>query len=326
MGKIENLPDDDQLLNALDDEKYIKEAEELERKAMEGMDDFPFDPEDEQRRFRAIFEELRERGLLTEEEEQQVFGDSGYLDLGYGIEQTTASNEKIENNRDNDIKNSKNNEKITRIGERQGEEADRKRKIGNTWKKITGHVGKCAAVAAIVCGSVFAMSMTSEANRQYVKDTVSYAIGGDTIVKVSNGDESLIRGVEEYQVKEDIEKKLGVSVPIINYRPQGMSFEGYEIYEQFNYAILYYNLNDYTLVLYVASDTDLIESAKLLEGKNIPERVTTYNNIEVQVLEDEDGIGMPTYTAYWEFNNTYFQLNGKIKKEELKKILKKITY
>lgn len=317
MGKIENLPDDDELLNALNDEKYIKEAEELERKAMEGMDDFPFDPEDEQRRFRAIFEELRDRGLLTEEEEQQVFGDSEYLDLS--VERYSTPEEIKKNIEATD-------QKSIKIDDKKREEGKRKKKSANRWKRVSHNLGKCAAVAVVVCGGIFALSMTSEANRQYVMDTVRYVSGKDVRIKVSNGDNIIIRDNSETEMRRDIKERLGIDVPIFKYKPQNMSFEGYEVYEERQCVFLYYELKDSKIIL-CASIMDGKELAiEGFEGDEMGTVDIAYGTLQANVYENnDDESGKITYSGIWKRENVLYRVSGDVE-EEFYKILKKIVF
>ncbi len=330
MGKFDNLPDGDELLDALDNGEYIEEALELEKRAMEGMDDFPVDLEDEQRRFRAIFEELRDRGLLTEEEEQQVFGDSGYLDLGYGVDQTAASNEtqEIENSIDNKDTTTdnrhKNTGKITNIKDLQKEPGQQTPPQRTRWQKVSRHIGKCAAVAFIACGSLFALSMTSEANRQYVMDTVSYVSGKDVQVKINN-DSNIIRNSSEAEMRIDIENKLDVSVPIFKYKPNNMKFVGYEIYEDYQNAYIYYEMEDEKITLYIST----VESQKSgIEGfESAPMDVveTESGTNKIDIYENNDGENdQYTYCGLWTNKNARYRLGGIRDKEDFYKILKKM--
>ena len=108
---------------------------------------------------------------------------------------------------------------------------------------------KLAKVAGIgiVCGiSVFAASMTSEANRNYFINTFQVLTGNNMRTVVDNTDENEKMNVDEYEAIADIEEKLGVEVPEFCYRPYEFEFIDYLINDICSTAWMEYQYENVT--------------------------------------------------------------------------------
>lgn len=270
------------------------EAAKLERRAKKGMDQFPDDKADEARRLRIIMEQMRKKGLLDQEEEEKVFGPGGYLEQA---EQRAV-----------------NSPKIVVIKEK-------------TEKKSVWHrAAKWASVAAIFCVSIVVLTMSSEANREYVKDTVSYYVGDDVVVKSSAGEDNLVRGVSEYDMRVDVKEQLNLDVPVFQYKPEEMQFVEYEIYNQDGMALVYYLIEDKKIVLYISDDNNKKSNMKTYDGKLIDTIFNDYNIIPIDIFENSNEDGTQSYYAKWKKNDCSYIFIGMPQKREFYKILKKMTF
>lgn len=90
-------------------------------------------------------------------------------------------------------------------------------------------LGKVVVMAVVAVACVFAASMTSEANRTYLVNSVRIWSGDDTKTVVYNDDSNENANPDEAKAIIDIEEKLGVEVPEFYYRPYGMEFLNYTI-------------------------------------------------------------------------------------------------
>ena len=270
-------------------------AVKLERRAMKGMDSFPDDKEDEARRLRMIMEQMSEKGCLTQEEKEKVFGPGGYLEQA---EQEAAKSPKVVWIKEVPVK-----------------------------KNIWHHAAKWASVAAIFCVSIVVLTMSSEANREYVKDTVSYYVGDDVLVKSRSGEDSAVRGVSETEMRECIKEKLNMEVPKFQYQPEQMEFLKYEIYDKTKMALIYYTVKGRKMVLCISENDDNKHNVRFYDGKLIDTIQIQGKKISVNVFENFDKKGeFTTYSAKWEKNKRSYTLFGLEQKEEFYKILKKITF
>lgn len=271
------------------------EAAKLERRAKKGMDQFPEDKSDEARRLRIIMEQMKKKGLLDQEEEEKVFGPGGYLEQA---EQRAT-----------------NSPKVVVIKEK-------------TEKKSVWHrAAKWASVAAIFCVSIVVLTMSSEANREYVKDTVQYYVGDDVVVKSSGEEDNVVRGVSEAEMRADIKKKLNIEVPVFQYKPQGMKFDGYTLYESDRVALVYYIIRGRKLVLDISEKDANKNHTKFYTGKEIDTIWTDYTRLAISIFEDSDeNSQQKSYCAKWKEQEVNYRLSGSVEKEEFYKILKKMMF
>lgn len=269
------------------------EAEKLERRAMRGMDRFPEDQEDAVRRLRVMMEQFDREGKLTGEEKEKIFGPGGYLEQA---EQAAKS------------------PRVVQV------EVPAKRSI---WHRAV----KWASVAAIFCVSIVVLTMSSRANREYVKDTVSYYVGDDVVVKSSGGKDNVVRGVTEAEMREDIKEKLNMDVPVFQYKPESMRFEGYTIYENDKVALIYYMVKEKTIVLTISEGDNTKHVMRTYGGEKIDSISDDHHNFSIDIFENLDKNGdFTTYSAKWQKNQSGYTLFGMEQKEEFYKILKKMAF
>lgn len=270
-------------------------AVKLERRAMKGMDSFPDDKEDEARRLRMIMEQMSEKGCLTQEEKEKVFGPGGYLEQA---EQEAAKSPKIVWIKEVPVK-----------------------------KNIWHRAAKWASVAAIFCVSIVVLTMSSEANREYVKDTVQYYVGDDVVVKSSGGKDNVVRGVPEAEMRADIEEKLNIEVPVFQYKPKGMEFEGFTVYQSDKASLIYYSIEEKKMVLYLIRGENKKNDVDLYSGKIIDTVLSNRNKISINIYRDlDENTNCESYSGRWNWKGVNYRLSGNVKKEEFYKILKKMTF
>ena len=269
------------------------EAEKLERRAMRGMDRFPEDQEDAVRRLRVMMEQFDREGKLTGEEREKIFGPGGYLEQA---EQAAKS------------------PRVVQV------EVPAKRSI---WHRAV----KWASVAAIFCVSIVVLTMSSEANREYVKDTVSYYVGDDVVVKSSGGKDNVIRGVTEAEMRDDIKETLNMDVPAFRYKPEDMEFDGYTIYENDKVALIYYMMKDKMMVLTISEEYDAKQTNKIYNAEKIDTIPDKYHEFSIEIFENLDKADdSKVYYAKWEKNENSYTLVGMKEKDEFYKILKKMSF
>ena len=187
--------------------------------------------------------------------------------------------------------------------------------------------GKIAGVAGVCLLCVFAASMTSEANRNYWIRGIKYLTGNDSRIVVGNDSENEDVDTDEYEAIEDIEKKLGVTVPQFYYRPQGMSFCGYEISTETSNAKMDYQYGDTVIMFYIDKQNDNTASnINTVSGEENTIDTISGEGIDIAIDEVQDDEEIPTYIAGWSKNDVSYSLVGKIKLEELEKIVKYMKF
>ena len=189
-------------------------------------------------------------------------------------------------------------------------------------------LGKVAGVAGVCLICVFAASMTSEANRNYFIRGIKYLSGNDTKVIIDNDQNNEVANTDEYEAIEDIENKIGVEIPEFYYRPQGMKFYNYEVsVETSNAKIEYQYNNDTILMFYIdKKNDDTASNMNFVKGEEYTLDTIKVNGAEITIKEIRDVEKVSTYMAVWTKNEVSYSLVGKIKLEDLKKIVEYMKF
>lgn len=196
-------------------------------------------------------------------------------------------------------------------------------------RKAMRFLAKCAVIAILCGGSLFALSMRSEANRVYFMDTVNYLIGNDTQIDIGMEKGDDMKDLTEDEVKERIEEKIGVKVPKFNYRPKDMKYCSYKIDTLTGTANLNYELEGKTAVLLISNNDGAIKGNVRPHGKEIVKYDvnTAFDGMEIEIIGNkEETDAHATYTASWKYENTYYQFSCKLEEEEFVKIAEQIYF
>lgn len=188
-------------------------------------------------------------------------------------------------------------------------------------------LGKIAGVAGVCLMCVFAASMTSEANRNYLIDGIRYLTGDDTRIVVGNNVENEDINIDEYEAIEDIENKIGVEIPEFYYRPQRMKFRDYTVAESTAIAYMEYQYKNTIIMFYIdKQNNDTASNMNLVKGDEDSIDIIKENGIEITIKEIRDVEEVSTYTATWSKDDVSYSLIGKVELEDLKKILEYMKF
>lgn len=199
-------------------------------------------------------------------------------------------------------------------------EPDTKRKIIPLHRKI--HFGKVAGVAILCCACIFAASMTSEANRNYMINNIRVWSGKDTRTVIDNNEKNETVNMKEYEAIEEIEDELDIEMLEFYYRPAGMEIWDYEINKTADIARIEYMYKDNIIVLIADKQSEHTASKIISAQGNKKEEVMIGQEgipIAIERIQEEQD-AMPSYTASWEKDNVSYCLSGKLEKDEIEKI------
>lgn len=199
-------------------------------------------------------------------------------------------------------------------------------KVRERRKKAAGglhRLGRVVGMAVVAVACVFAASMTSEANRKYLVNSVRIWSGDDSKTIAYNDSSNEDASSDEDKAIADIEEKLDVEVPKFYYRPYGFEFADYVVDELTSLARIEYEYETNSIVLLIDRQNDdrssRIKSACGDEQNLI---VTSNDGTTVEIKQNYDD-EETSYSAEWEKNGVTYTLSGKIELEEIKKIIKK---
>lgn len=200
----------------------------------------------------------------------------------------------------------------------------------NSGKKKHSYMrlGRIAGIASLCLICVFAASMSSEANRKYLVNSVRILSGNDSQFISYNDDSNENASTKESDAIADIEEKLGVKMPEFYYRPYGMEFYKYELNDENFYARIEYEYKDNILFFYVDKQDASTESniSSLKGQEKIVDKINK-DELEIDIKEiTEENDKNATYMVNWKYEDVVYYLVGKIKLDELKKIIQYMKF
>ena len=210
------------------------------------------------------------------------------------------------------------------------EEQKSEGKIVSAEKRFSGrkrysHVrlGRIAGVAGVCLICVFAASMSSEANRKYLVNSVRILSGNDSQFISYNDETNEDASTEESDAYADIEEKLGVKLPEFYYRPNGMEFLKYTINEQASISYIKYKFEENGIIFYIndqRKDKSSNISSVIGKEKTVDIISKDWGDVIIKEIQDETDKSS-TYSADWDYENVSYTITGKIELEELKNII-----
>lgn len=291
-----------------------KEFENNKKNALGNNPDLRDDIDDE------IFQKiLREEFIEREKQiEEALFADKDVEDLVFTDEEVKDSYQELlrrfEREKRENAEHEASDSKIIEI---------KSRKTGVRWHQL----GKAVGMAAVALACIFAASMTSEANRKYLVNSMRIWSGDDTKTVNYNDDSNKNANLDEDKAIVDIEEKLGIEMPRFYYRPQGMQFENYEVEELLEVARIEYKYNDSVIILYIDKQNESSESKmNSRHGDESGTVVVNEEGTQVSISEIEDIDEKACYSAEWTKDSVMYCLSGRMDIKDLKKIIKEMKF
>ncbi len=178
------------------------------------------------------------------------------------------------------------------------------------------------AVAAVMV-LLLGMGIVGSTKKLYIPVIMQKERGDEVNTKVENSESTAI-DIDEDEVCQEIQDKLGVLPVKFKYRPEGMALTDYILDESSGEAILEYTVKNGILhvFLYEKNNDSSINSQK--DGETLDEVLMESCGLTVPVQQVE---GSPTesyYVTSFEYLNTYYSISSSIEEEEFQKIIENI--
>lgn len=303
-----DMPDmeDDEKFRQWLEEEYLKEADAIEESLFDGrkFEDNQDIVEKLSVSRESFYQRAREEGLLEDTADEKA-------------EDEKNTEEAVPESTEKKILEFRKNADVSKDTARDANRNSGKRKHSYVrFGRIAGIAGLC-----LIC--VFAASMSSEANRKYLVNSVRIWSGDDTKTVNYNDDSNENANLDEDKAIADIEEKLGIEMPRFYYRPQGMQFKKYEIDPYMSVARIEYEYKKEIIVFYIdKQDTYTASKVNSLHGDEQDAIIEENNGVHIKIKKIEGtSDDMESYSAEWCDKNVSYILSGKMKLEEIKKIL-----
>lgn len=308
-----DMPDmeDDEKFRQWLEEEYLKEADAIEEALFDGrkFEDNQDIVEKLSVSRESFYQRAREEGLLEDTADEKA-------------EDEKNTEEAVPESTEKKILEFRKNAGVSKDPARDANRNSGKRKHSYVrFGRIAGIAGLC-----LIC--VFAASMSSEANRKYLVNSVRILSGNDSQFITDNSSDNEHATTEESDAIADIEEKLGVKMPEFYYRPYGMEYMTYEIRERTSFSKIEYEYKDNILLFYIdKQNKDVASDISSLNGteKIIDTIERDETDIIIKELRDAEDESF-TYAANWTYEGVSYTLSGKIELDELKKIIKYMKF
>ena len=178
------------------------------------------------------------------------------------------------------------------------------------------------AVAAVMV-LLLGMGIVGSMKKLYIPVIMQKERGDEVNTKVENS-ESMAIDIDEDEVCQEIQDKLGVLPVKFKYRPEGMELTNYLLDESAGEAILEYTINDKILhiTIYKKNDDSSINSQK--DGENLDEVLVESCGLTVPVQRVEGSLAESYYVTSFEYLNTYYSISSSVEEEQFQKTLENI--
>lgn len=292
-------------------QQFMAEAAAIEKEIDEIPDSEEFEPTEE--KFQKLLQRAKEQGSVHSESDstQTKVSEDRAKEKNGIITSEKIKSEKLNNEKLNKEPNETNHKRS-------------KRKFAGAGEKVV----KWAAVAAVTVFGIFGVSMTSEANRAYVMETVNNMTGNNTETEVDN-DEMMNTATTEEEARQNIRDIMNVEMPKFFYWPLEFEYEGCTIDTTAQTAIVQYVSNENSMYFMINSN---MKSASFLATSDMGKQLTELSSelagdVKSTLWEVMDeGDEQPTYILQWEYKNVYYEVSGKISETDMEKIAKNIIY
>lgn len=200
-------------------------------------------------------------------------------------------------------------------------------KIEEKWKKNRKKIMQRAAIIVLV-GGVFAAGLGADASREHIMNIFGKVGSEGQKVFINKTDEEILDAGEERDRKQ-IKDELGINVPKLIYKPEGMEYETYELDDKIQRAKMEYLTKD-EKYYYVYMNKKSVDTQEVMEidGKVVDQHLLSVKYLEkgVKVEQIQEEGGRSLYKADFYYNNVYYLFIGEMEKEEFDEIIKKMIF
>lgn len=200
-------------------------------------------------------------------------------------------------------------------------------KIEEKWKKNRKKIMQRAAIIVLV-GGVFAAGLGADASREHIMNVWGRVTNTGQRLVIDKTDDTALKGREDEDRKK-IKEELGIAVPKLVYKPEGMEYESYAFDDKIQRAKMEYLTQDQKYY-YIYMNKKSVDTQEVMEidGKVIDQHLLGVKylkkGVKVEQIEEEGGKSL--YKADFYYDDVYYLFIGEMEKEEFDEIIEKIIF
>lgn len=200
-------------------------------------------------------------------------------------------------------------------------------KIEEKWKRNRKKIMQRAAIIVLV-GGVFVAGLGADASREQIMNIFGKVGSEGQKVFLEKTDEEISDANEERDRKQ-INEELGINVPKLIYKPEGMVYESYELDDKIQSATMnYLTMDEKYYYIYMSKKAADSQEVIEIDGKVINQHLLSVEYLEKGVKVEQIGekSGKSLYKADFYYDDVYYLLIGELEKEEFDEIIKKMIF
>lgn len=200
-------------------------------------------------------------------------------------------------------------------------------KIEEKWKKNRKKIMQRAAIIVLV-GGVFVAGLGADASREQIMNVWGRVTNTGQRLVIDKTDDTALKGREDEDRKK-IKEELGIAVPKLVYKPEGMEYESYAFDDKIQRAKMEYLTQDQKYYyIYMNKKSVDTQEAMEIDGKVIDQHLlgVKYLKKGVKVEQVEEEGGKSLYKADFYYDDVYYLFIGEMEKEEFDEIIEKIIF
>ena len=186
-------------------------------------------------------------------------------------------------------------------------QAERQKKIAKR-AKTTKHwvqTAKAAGVVLVVGACVFGASMTSEANRIRLVESVHGVWNAGSSTGTDNGETRKYSTGSLDEAQKEIRENLHIEVPEFYYIPKGMEYNRTYISKETKLAIIQYKYGEKEIYFRLSANENDLSQSDWQDSENV--EVETFDNIldiEMGTISENDE---KNYYVKWRYKDVYYE-------------------
>ena len=184
------------------------------------------------------------------------------------------------------------------------------------------------AAIIVLVGGVFVAGLGADASREQIMNVWGRVTNTGQRLVIDKTDDTALKGREDEDRKK-IKEELGIAVPKLVYKPEGMEYESYAFDDKIQRAKMEYLTQDQKYY-YIYMNKKSVDTQEVMEidGKVIDQHLlgVKYLKKGVKVEQVEEEGGKSLYKADFYYDDVYYLFIGEMEKEEFDEIIEKIIF
>ena len=175
---------------------------------------------------------------------------------------------------------------------------------------------------------VFAAGLGADASRERIMNVWGRVTSTGQRLVIDKTDDTTLKGKED-EDRHKIKEELGINIPKLIYKPEGMKYVSYDLDTKLQTANMnYLTENKKYYYMYVSKKATDSQEVIEIDGKIMNQHLLSVEYLDkgVKVEQIQEDSGRSLYKADFYYNDVYYLFMGEMEKEQFDEIIEKIMF